>query len=77
MPQPFGSSGGQLGTGRALTRETETGCETPAMWAEAKAPVATRERAKMRAMSFMVGTFRIRLLLYFLKSCCTKQLERQ
>ena len=53
MPQPVGSSGGHIGTGRALTRALAVGLAEFAMWVEATAPVTTRERAKMRAMSFM------------------------
>ena len=35
------------------------------IWVEATAPVTTRERAKRRAMSFMVEPFWVRLLEYF------------
>ena len=50
--------GSQVGTGSALTRTPADGCEAFARWVEATAPVTTRERAKMRAKSFMVFTFR-------------------
>ncbi len=57
-PQSVEPSGGHMGTGIALTFAEAVGCAAFAMWLEARAPVATRERAKMRAKSFiMIGTF--------------------
>ena len=58
MPHAFGSFGGQVGTGRSLTREPMLGCEALAMWVEATAPVTTRERARARRRFFMWVTFR-------------------
>jgi hypothetical protein len=61
MPQPFGSPGGQRGTGYALTFPLTAFAEL-LIWLEAKAPVTTRDRAKARTMFFMV-----KLLLAVLK----------
>jgi hypothetical protein len=47
-----------MGTGMALTLAEATVCDEFAMWVEAMAPVATRDRAKMRAKSFIGGTSR-------------------
>jgi hypothetical protein len=53
MPQEFGSSGAQVGTGRALMRGPTADWEVFAMWVEATAPVTTRDRAKARRRVFM------------------------
>jgi hypothetical protein len=57
MPQAFGSSGGQVGTGSMLTLATVTlfFVEAEEVWVEATAPVRTRATTKARTMCFIVG----------------------
>jgi hypothetical protein len=64
MPQPFGSSGGHIGTGSMLVRaavtlfvaEAEEVCEV------ATAPVRARTTTKARMTSFIGGPFRVIIL---------------
>ena len=55
MPQPFGSSGAQLGIGNMLVRATVTlfWVEAEEVCVEATAPVRTRTATKARTMFFM------------------------
>jgi len=57
MPQAFGSSGGQVGTGSMLAFATVTlfFVEAELVCVEATAPVTTRATTKARTRCFMMG----------------------
>jgi hypothetical protein len=58
IPQPFGSVGGQVGTGSMLVRATEIlffAEEVEEAWVEATAPVRTRTTTKARTIFFTVS----------------------
>jgi hypothetical protein len=57
MPQAFGSSGGQVGTGSMLVRAAVTLFCVVAeeVWVVATAPVRTRTTTKARTKCFIVG----------------------
>ena len=56
MPQQFGSSGGQVGTGSMLTLATVTlfWVEAEEVWVVAMAPDRTRTTTKARMICFIV-----------------------
>jgi hypothetical protein len=56
IPQAFGSSGAQVGTGRTLTREATTlfWVEAAEVWVVAAAPVRTRTATNVRMMIFIM-----------------------
>ena len=57
MPQPFGSSGGHIGTGSMLVRATVTlfWVEAEEVWVVATAPVRTRTTTAARRICFIMG----------------------
>jgi hypothetical protein len=57
IPQPAGSSGGQLGIGMALTLAAETlvWAEAEAIWVEEAVPIRARTTTNARTMVFMRG----------------------
>ena len=57
MPQQFGSSGGQVGTGSMLTLATVTllWVEAEEVWVVATAPVRTKATTKARTSCFIMG----------------------
>src|ERR1700738_5553721 len=78
IPQAFGSSGGQVGTGMALVLAAETlvCAEAVAMWVEATAPVRARTTTNARTRVFILFLLRISNAVGVDASfCCYKRLK--